>query len=146
MDPQTADHFGLIRNVTIVQGDTVLLQVARARGIFPGFSVTYTFSNPPLVLTGFTVSDSGPAAGQNVTFTATYTGGTGPFKCIFSFGDGKFAIVSGVAGVCSAVHHYDDSDTSCTDIDTFTARVIIIGSSTSDRVTGQLSISLAESE
>src|SRR6266581_2175518 len=146
MDPQTADHFGLIRNVTIVQGDTVLLQVARARGIFLGFSVTYTFSNPPLVLTGFTVSDSGPAAGQNVTFTATYTGGTEPFKCMFSFGDGKFAIVSGVAGVCSAVHHYDDSDTSSTDIDTFTARVIIIGSSTSDRVTGQLSISLAEFE
>jgi len=146
MDPQTADHFGLIKNVTIVQGDTVLLQVARARGIYPGFSVTYTFSIPPLVLTGFTVSDSGPAAGQNVTFTATYTGGTGPFKCIFSFGDGKFAIVNGVAGVCSAVHHYDDSDTSPVDIDTFTARVIIIGSSTSDRVTGQLSIALSESE
>ena len=142
-DPQTADHFGLIRNVTIVQGDTVLLQVPRARGIYPGFSVTYTFSNPPLVLTGFTVSNSTPAAGQNVTFTATYTGGTGPFKCIFLFGDGRSTIVSGVAGVCSTVHHYDDSDTSV-DLDTFTARVIIIGSSTSDRVTGQLPIALAE--
>src|SRR5207244_10873774 len=30
-DPQTADDFGLIRNVTIVQGDTVLLQFPLAR-------------------------------------------------------------------------------------------------------------------
>src|SRR5207237_10892864 len=127
------------------RGHTDLPQVRRATAPYPGFSGTPTFSNPPLALTGSTVSNSTPAAGQNVTFTATYTGGTGPFKCIFLFGDGRSTIVSGVAGVCSTVHHYDDSDTSV-DLDTFTARVIIIGSSTSDRVTGQLPLALDEDQ
>jgi hypothetical protein len=137
MDPQTTFHFGLVKNVTVVQGNTVLLHVERARGVFPGFSVKYTFSNPPLVLRSFTASTSTATEGQAVTFTATYTGGTSPFKCIFLFGDGGSASVTGVNGVCTAVHHYYDSGS-------FTARVIIIGSSTSDRVTGSLPITVAD--
>jgi PKD repeat protein len=134
-DPQTSDHFGLVKNVTIVQGSVILLHVERARGVFPAFSFSYTFSNPPLKIKDFTASSS-PIAGQAVTFTATYTGGTGPFRCVFLFGDGGSAVVNGTNGTCSAIHHYDDPGS-------FTVRVIIIGSSTSDRVTSSLSITVA---
>jgi hypothetical protein len=136
-DPQTVDHFGLVKNVTIVQGNTTLLHVERARGVFPGFSFTYTFSNPPLKLKDFTASTLTPVEGQAVTITATYSGGTAPFRCIFRFGDGGSAEVAGVNGTCTAVHHYDSSGT-------FIATVIIIGSSTSDRVRGSLSVTVAE--
>jgi hypothetical protein len=136
MDPQTSDHFALVKNVTIVQGNTLLLHVERARGVFPGFSFSYTFSNPPLMLKAFTVSTTSPVEGQAITFTATYTGGTAPFKCVFFFGDGGSAVVAGVNGMCTAVHHYYDSGS-------FTVKVIIIGSSTSDRVTGSISITVA---
>jgi hypothetical protein len=135
-DPQTTDHFGLVKNVTVVQGNTILLHVERARGVFPGFSFQYTFSNPPLVLQSFAASTSTPTEGQAVTFTATYTGGTGPFRCLFLFGDGDSASVTGVNGVCTAVHHYNDPGS-------FTARIIIIGSSTSDRITGSLPVTVA---
>jgi hypothetical protein len=135
MDPQTSDHFGLVRNVTIVQGDTILLHVERARGVYPGFSFSYTFSNPPLMLKDFTASSSSPLVGQAVTFTAMYSGGTAPFKCVFLFGDGGSAVVQGINGMCTAVHHYYDSGS-------FIVKVIIIGSSTSDRVTGSLSVTV----
>jgi len=135
-DPQTSDHFGLVKNVTVIQGNTVLLHVARARGVFPGFSFSYTFSNPPLMLKDFTASNTSVMEGQAVTFTASYTGGTAPFRCFFSFGDGGSAFVQGVNGVCTAVHHYADPGS-------FTVRVLIIGSSTSDRATGSLAITVA---
>jgi len=135
MDPQTSDHFGLVKNVTIVQGNTVLLHVERARGVFPGFSFSYTFSNPPLMLKDFIASSASAMEGQAISFTATYVGGTAPFGCFFSFGDGGSAFVQGVNGVCTAVHHYYDSGS-------FTVRVFIIGSSTSDRVTGSLAITV----
>jgi hypothetical protein len=138
-DPQTADHFGLVKNVTIIQGATVLLHVERARGVFPGFSFSYTFSIPPLMLKSFTASSSSTVVGQAVNFTATYAGGTGPFKCIFLFGDGGSAVAQGVNGTCSAIHHYFDSGS-------FNVRVIIIGSSTSDRVTSNLTITVTDDE
>jgi hypothetical protein len=135
MDPQTSDHFALVKNVTISQGNTLLLHVERARGVFPGFSFSYTFSNPPLMLKSFTASTTSPLEGQAVTFTATYTGGTAPFRCVFFFGDGGSAVVAGVNGMCTAVHHYYSNGS-------FIVRVIIIGSSTSDRVTGSISITV----
>jgi hypothetical protein len=135
MDPQTADHFGLVRNVTIVQGSTVLLQVMRARGVFPGFSFSYTFSNPPLVITSFTGSSSSTVSGQ-VTFAATFAGGTAPFKCIFSFGDGESASVAGVNGACSVTHEYDNSGT-------FQAKVTIRGASTSDLQVARLIVTVS---
>jgi hypothetical protein len=131
LDPTPFDHFGLVKNVTIVQGNTLLLHVSGSRGVYPGHSVTYTFSIPPLVLKSFTAS----AVGRTVTFTATYTGGTAPLKCLFSFGDGRFAIVNGVAGVCTVVHVYSYSGT-------FHVFVIIKGASTSDLVTGNLLITV----
>jgi hypothetical protein len=135
-DPLSS-HFGLVRNVTILQGSTVLLKVPFARSVFSGHPVTYTFSIPPLVLTSFTVSTKAPTVEQAVTFTATYTGGTAPFKCIFAFGDGDFAVVNGTAGSCSVTHDYDDSGN-------FTAFVTVRGSSTSDKVSSSISIQVTE--
>jgi len=134
-DPTSVDHFGLVRNVTIVQGSTTLLHVSGAGGVFPGHSVTYAFSIPPLILTGFTVSPTSPAVDQSVTLTATYTGGTAPFKCVFRFGDGESVVVSGSAGTCSATHDYDYSGT-------FTVRVTVVGASTSDVQTARLNVNV----
>jgi len=120
-------HFGLVKNVTITQDNILLLHVGGARFVSLSHPVTFTFSIPPLVITSFTVSNNTPAADQSVAFTATYTGGTAPFKCIFLFGDGESAVVNGTNGSCSATHDYDGSGT-------FSARVLVIGSSTSDRV------------
>src|SRR3989475_462855 len=90
-----SSHFGLVRNVTITQGTTILLRVRGAGLVFPGHSTTYTFSIPPLFITTFTASPSSASVEQNVTFTATYTGGTAPFRCIFRLRDGEYAIAQG---------------------------------------------------
>ena len=134
-DVNVADHFSIVRNVTIVQGSTVLLNVRGAAGIFPGHSKTYTFSIPPLVLTSFTASLSSPVVGQTVTFTATYTGGTAPFSCFFSFGDGHFGLTQGSNGSCSVTHTYSYSGT-------FKASTIVKGASTSDLVKGNLTVTV----
>ena len=57
-------------------------------------------------------------------------------KALFFFGDGGSAVVAGVNGMCTAVHHYYSNGS-------FIVRVIIIGSSTSDRVTGSIPITVA---
>jgi hypothetical protein len=135
-DPTSFDHFGVVRSVSIIQGSTILLQVPRARGVYPGFSFSYTFSNPPLTLTGITASSLSPVVEQAVTFTVNYTGGTGPVTCVFLFGDGGSAIVQGTNGTCTAIHHYFGSGS-------FIMSVSIIGSSTSDRVRSNLSVTVA---
>lgn len=137
LDP--ADHFGIVSNVEVDQGSTVLLHVLRFAGIdsTDPLTVIYTFSNPPLVLASFTPSSTTPVAGQSITFTAAYSGGTGPFKCIFRFGDGSSAIVNGVDGTCTTTHAYGFSGT-------LGLRVIIIGQSTSDRVSGTFSLTVAD--
>ena len=132
-----SEHFGRIRNVAIVQGDTVLLHVLGARAVFPGHSATFTFSIPALVLTSFSVSTTTPVESQVVTFTATFTGGIAPFKCTFGFGDGEHSVVTGASGTCSAVHDYNGSGI-------FKVLVIVRGSSTSDRVTSSISLPVAE--
>jgi hypothetical protein len=134
-DPQTSDHFGRFKHMVIMQGNTVLLNAPRNRGIYPGFTVVYTFSNPPLVLTGFGAGSTTFSTGQKVTFTASYTGGTGPFKCIFFFGDDP-SVVNGIDGSCTTAHTFEDSGT-------FTTRVVIIGASTSDVVTATLPLTIA---
>jgi len=136
-DPQTGDHFGRVRNLMIMQGHTVLLNASRNRGIDPGITVTYTFSNPPLVLTGFSATSTTFSTEQSVGFTASFTGGTGPFKCIFLFGDDSSAVVSAVDGTCTTTHTFDDSGD-------FTARVIIVGSSTSDLGRRRLPLTIAD--
>jgi hypothetical protein len=64
---------GHIRNVKIVQGSTVLLSEPRNRLVAPSFSVTYKFSNPPLVLASFVTPSIAGSSGQTVAFTATFT-------------------------------------------------------------------------
>ena len=138
LDPSSSLHFGGIRDVTILQGNTVLLHVHRFAAVFPDHSVTYTFSNPPLVLTSFTVSTANPTSDQGLTFTASYAGGTGPFTCIFFFEDGERAAVNGTATSCSTVHDFDSSGT-------FHSFVIVKGASTSDVIVAHLSITVADS-
>ena len=128
-------HFGLVRNVTITQDATILLRVPGASAVFPGHSVTFTFSVPPLVITSFTISAQTANVDQNLTLTATHTGGTAPFKCTFSFGDGESATVIGSASTCSATHDYDFSGT-------FTVTVTVRGASTSDKVSARLTITV----
>jgi len=134
-DPSTS-HFGLVRNVTIVRGSSILLHVRGAGAVFPGHPTIYTFSIPPLVISSFTASTTTPLVHQNVTLTATFTGGTVPFRCIFSFGDGESAVVAGVNGVCSVTHDYDYSGA-------FHARVTIRGASTSDLQVERLIVSVS---
>jgi PKD repeat protein len=134
-DSSPFDHFGVVSNVRITQGDTVLLSMPRSRGIYPGHSAAYTFSNPPLIITSLTFTTQTPTVDEGVTFTTTYTGGTAPFTCVFRFGDGGSAEALGSAGSCSAVHHYDSAGP-------FNVSVIVKGSSTSDLVTGHISITV----
>jgi hypothetical protein len=136
-DPSPFDHFGVVSSVRITRGDMLLLSMPRSRGISPGNSAVYTFSDPPLVITRFTISTQTPSVGQNVVFIATYAGGTAPFRCIFLFGDGEFALVAGAAGACSATHDYDCG---CT----FHTTVIIKGESTSDLQLTRLTIIVSE--
>jgi len=132
-DPTPFDHFGIVSSVKIAQGDTVLLSVLGGRGIYPGHSAVFTFSSQPLAITSFTVSAQTPTVDQSVTFVATGTGGTAPFTCLFSFGDGEHALVAGSGATCSAVHDYDFSGT-------FNARVVVMGASTSDLQVARLTV------
>ncbi len=135
-DPLTS-HTGLIKNVTIIQGTTVLLSAPKTRFISPTSSATYTFSNPPLVLTSFTVSNPTPSVDEDVTFTATFTGGTAPFTCSFNFGDGESMRVNTTSQSCTATHDYDDPGN-------FTATVKVRGSTFADKVKGSITVIVQE--
>jgi len=130
-------HFGLIKNVTITQGDTLLLHVSGTRFVALFHPVTFTFSIPPLVLTSFTASPATTSQGNTVTLTATFTGGTAPFTCFFNFGDGEGMRVSSTGQSCVTTHDYDDNGV-------FTATVRIRGASTSDLVTGSTTVTVQD--
>src|SRR5437867_3469335 len=52
---------------------------------------TVTVTNPPPTLAAsFSFSPSSPQAGQQVTFTASATGGTTPYSYTWTFGDGSY--------------------------------------------------------
>jgi hypothetical protein len=136
-DPLSS-HFGLVRNVTIIQGNIVLLHVIRASPVFPGHPTIYTFSIPPLTITSFTVFPASPSVDQVATFTATYAGGTAPFTCFFRFGDEESSMVAASSGTCSTTHDYDFSGT-------FNVRITIVGASTSDVQTARLTITVTDS-
>ena len=132
-------HFGLIKNVTIIQGKTLLLHVAGVRYVSLLHPVTFTFSIPLLVITSFTISDKNPIEDEPLTFTATYTGGTGPFTCTIRFGDEESTTVPGISGSCSATHDYDYPGS-------FHARVAVRGSSTSDLISSSLTITVGQTD
>ena len=134
-DLNPAHHFGLVRNVMIVQGTTVLLNVGKTVGIYPGHSKTYTLSIPPLTITSFAFSPAAATSKQVLTFTATYAGGTAPFTCIFRFGDGESVTVAGSSSTCTVTHEYNQPGT-------FMVTVTVRGSSTSDIVRSSLTINV----
>jgi len=135
IDP-TPFHHGVVKNVVVTQDGTILLQVSHARGVYPGSSVRYTFSNPPLSINSFTSSSTAAISNQVLSFGAKYNGGTGPFTCIFRFGDHESKVVAGRSGTCSATHDYDMPGT-------FTATVTVRGSRTADLVTSSLRINVS---
>jgi len=132
-DPTSFDHFGIVGNIVIMQDGSTLLNMPRARGVYPAFSFSYTFSNPALTVASFVSLDaannviSAATADQQLSFTAMYAGGTGPFSCVFSFGDGHRSVVAGTNGICSATHAFDSAGT-------FDVTVTVRGTSTSDVV------------
>lgn len=140
-DPSSFDHFGLVGNVVITQDGSVLLNAPRTRGVYPAFSFSYTFSNPVLSVTSFVSLDAAnnvvttTTVDQGLSFTAMYTGGTGPFTCVFSFGDGHRTAVAGNNGVCSATHTFDSAGT-------FDVTVTVRGASTSDLIRGHSTVSV----
>jgi hypothetical protein len=135
IDPLTG-HYGTVRDVSIIQGTTVLLHVYGEAGIYPGHSALYTFSRVPLEITSFTITPASPTENQLATFTVTYAGGTPSFTCIFRFGDGEHAIVTSSSGTCSVTHDYDYPGT-------FTAIVTVRGASTSDIDSSSLTTTVA---
>ena len=133
-DPTPFDHYGVVSNVTIVQDSSVLLHVLRPRGVHPTLSFSYTFSSQPLTVANLAALAS---PGQTVTsFALTFTGGTGPFTCIFSFGDGDRAVVVGSNGTCSTTHDYEGHGT-------FNVKVVVRGASTSDLQIARLTITVS---
>jgi PKD repeat protein len=135
-NPQT-NQFVLVKNVTVTQGNTILLHVVKTRMVSAGGTINFTFSLPPLATTGIAVSNSSPLVGEDVTFTSTFTGGTAPFKCIFRFGDEESSSIIGASGTCSATHDFDDEGT-------FNVTVLIVGSSTSDRVPSSIGVAVGQ--
>jgi hypothetical protein len=133
-DP-TPFHHGVVKDILVMQDGTVLLQAPNARDVSVGPSVHYTFSNPPLSINSFTSSSTAAISNQILSFATTYNGGTGPFTCIFRFGDRESKIVAGSSGTCLATHDYDIPGT-------FTATVIVRGSSTSDLTKSSLTINV----
>jgi PKD repeat protein len=71
---------------------------------------TVTVSKPipvsPLLRTDFTYIPLDPVVGEDVDFTATTTGGTGPYTHAWSFGDGSTALVREVTHAYGAVGSY----------------------------------------
>jgi len=128
------DHASLVRNVTITLNDQPLFLSQRTSQIYPGHGLRLVFPSQPLIFTELTSTPSIIFQGQRVTFTATFTGGAGPFTCTFRFGDDESARVSTSSQSCSASHTYDDSDT-------FNVRVTI-RDITGNTVSGRISITV----
>src|SRR5438094_132390 len=63
-------------------------------------------SAPPAPTASFTYSPSSPQAGQQVTFTASATGGTTPYTFSWSFGDGSTGTGSSVTHTYSSAGSY----------------------------------------
>jgi len=70
---------------------TVVLTVTDAAGQTASSTQTVTVSNipPPTLTASFTYNPSSPLVGQQVTFSASASGGTAPYTFSWAFGDGS---------------------------------------------------------
>jgi len=70
---------------------TVVLTVTDAAGQTASSTQTVTVSNvaPPALTTSFTYTPSSPLVGQQVTFSASASGGAAPYNFSWAFGDGS---------------------------------------------------------
>jgi len=102
------DHASRVRNVTITSNDQLLLSFRGTSSITPDHGLRLIFLSAPLVFASLTVSPSSVVVGEETTFTAAYTGGAGPFTCIFRFGDDTSARVTSQGQSCTAAHTYDN--------------------------------------
>src|SRR5438874_9937283 len=70
---------------------TIVLTVTDASGQTASSTQTVTVSNPPppTLTASFTYNPSSPLVGQQVTFSASASGGTTPYSFSWSFGDGS---------------------------------------------------------
>jgi PKD repeat protein len=68
-------------------------------------TVTVSNPSPPPFLASFTFNPSSPQVGQQVTFTASASGGTSPYAFSWSFGDGSSSLGS------TAFHAYASNGT-----------------------------------
>jgi len=111
---------------------------------FSTVHITITFAQAPLVLTSFTINPQPVFQNQTRTLTATYTGGTAPFTCVFNFGDSSpTATIMTSAQSCSVTHTYNvtfviPSQKVILPPTNFTATVRITDSNPSDLATGSL--------
>jgi PKD repeat protein len=99
-------------------------------------SVTLNFSNPPLKLSAFNVAPVQVFNTEERTFTANYTGGIGPFTCIFEFGDRGRAVVNSTTNSCSTSHAYwvGNSTNWWKGGGSFLATVAVQGANNGDRI------------
>jgi PKD repeat protein len=132
-----ASHETQVRHVKIVSGGQTILNFPGTREIDPTESLTILFSNPPLHLSSFTASPVPVVEGHIVTFTATYTGGVGPFRCNFNFGDSSTTSIISAGQSCSAVHTYNFDGN-------FTATVSVRGANINDRAKGAFLVTVTE--
>src|SRR3989441_617944 len=71
---------------------SVVLSVRDAGGQTTSATQTITVANPPPALTtSFTYAPASPETGQQVSFTASASGGTSPYTFSWTFGDGSAA-------------------------------------------------------
>jgi PKD domain-containing protein len=97
--PSARFAYGLALDGT---GSVVLLVGGETNG--PNENDTWVYASRPAV--ALSASALSPETSQSITFTASLTGGTGPFRLTESFGDGSNATVSGAGPVLSTVHAY----------------------------------------
>ncbi len=132
-------HDCQVRNVRIARGSIVILNDVQVHDVSPENTVTLNFSLSPLALASFTASPSTAMEDEDVTFTATYSGGTGPFNCRFVFGDRESETVTSTTQSCSVDHDYDSPGT-------FTATIRVEGVSTVDRAFGSILVKVLDED
>jgi PKD repeat protein len=90
-DSGTASGSSVTHSYQAAGSYTVVVTVTDAAGQTASSTQTVTVSNspPPTLTASFTHNPPSPLVGQQVTFSASATGGTGPYSFSWAFGDGS---------------------------------------------------------